>query len=347
MKLLFISPYPLKSGITSAYVQGYIQQYKQNGYDVKTEKVYFWEHKIMYSLKWLWLLRYALSPKTIFVLHQHTIPASGPMVIPYLFIMRLFNRNVIVVSHETVQTYAKHLPDYLKWVAYLYEWSVVTLSSFYVVHTRFHKEEIETLKKTSKVEIIPHPVPKVKTVEGERKVWGFYGMISQKKGIDLLLKAYQLLPPGSLPHLRVMGAAAPGENEFMARCKSSITKEHGSFISFTGFVKEEDKALLFSEVSLMIFPYRYVSQSGALTETCMYRVPYLASDIPFFKEFKESYGCGMVFSSDDTDSLKDALKQLAENPLNIRCQEFDDMEGCLSRERCAERFEKLFSTGVR
>ena len=188
---------------------------------------------------------------------------------------------------------------------------VVHLSSF-VVHTSFHKQEVSlhTHKNSDST-----PGCKVEIKERERVNWGFYGMLSAKKGVDLLIDAYQDFTPGSLPHLKIYGAAAPGEEKYYESCRKMVKSEFASYIYFNGMILEEDKAEEFSRLSLMILPYRYISQSGVLSEACMHRVPFLASDLPFFRDFKEKFGCGKLFKADDRDSLKEELM----NILKILC----------------------------
>ncbi|NLG17198.1 MAG: glycosyltransferase [Fibrobacter sp.] len=341
--LLIVIPYPQKSGIFSVYMTGYLDQYKKLGYEITTEKLYFWEGKIRYSLKWLYLMRYLADRKKTILLHVHTIPASGPFIILFLLLSRVLNRKVIVVSHETVQTYAKHLPRFARWIAYFYESLVVHLSSFYVVHTSFHKKEIESFAPTPKLRVIPHPAVKVEVKERERTIWGFYGMLSAKKGVDLLIDTYQEFPPGSLPQLKIYGAAAPGEEAYYESCRQMVKSEFSSLIHFTGMISEADKAEEFSKLSLMILPYRYISQSGVLSEATMHRVPFLASDLTFFRDFKDKFGCGRLFKTEDKESLKEEFVKISKDPLCISDEEFAALQNELSIERCAGEFQKLIS----
>lgn len=343
MRLIVISPYPLKSGIVSAYLSGYVDQYRQRGFDVVQEKMYFWEGKLRYSLKWLAMARYLLDKETIILLAQHTPPASGPLAPLYLLLARLAGRRTVVAAHETPDTYAKHLPASLRPIYNAYEASLVRLARHYVVHTRLHQEALQALVH-KKVHVVPHPVPKVQPIAsltGTRKAWGFYGMVARKKGVDLLLKAYQILPPGSAPPLRIMGAAAPGEEAYLEGLKAGVAATHKEHIHFTGYVKEEEKPSLFSDVGLMVFPYRWISQSGALAETCMYRIPYLASDVAYFKDFHATFGCGRLFKSGDEKSLAEVLAELARSPLVPSEEAFRSMEERLSFESCADRLEEL------
>jgi glycosyltransferase involved in cell wall biosynthesis len=343
LRLIVISPYPLKSGIVSAYLSGYVNQYRQRGYEVVQEKMYFWEGKAKFSLKWIALARHLVRPKTVILLAQHTPPASGPLAPLYLLLARLLGRKVLVVAHETPDTYAKHLPAGLRPLYNAYEASLVRLARHYVVHTRLHQEALQAIVKEP-VHVVPHPVPKVErqaNLSGRRKAWGFYGMVAKKKGVDLLLKAYQSLPAGSAPVLKIMGAAAPGEEAYLESLKASVAATHKDSILFTGYVKEEDKPDLFSEVGLMVFPYRWISQSGALAETCMFRIPYLASDVAYFKDFHATFGCGRLFKSGDASSLAEVLAELAKSPMVPAEEAFKSMEERLSFEHCADRMEEL------
>ena len=168
-------------------------------------------------------------------------------------------------------------------------------------------------------------------------------MLSSKKGVDLLIEAYQEFTPGSLPSLRIIGTAAPGEERYNEQCKQSVKPEFLQYISFTGMIQEEEKGTCFSQLSLMILPYRYISQSGVLSEACMHRVPYLASDLPYFRDFNMSFGSGKLFKTNDKVSLKESLRSLSENPISITDREFSILQKELSIECCADAFCKLIS----
>lgn len=343
MKLIVISPYPLKSGTFSYHMSGYVDQYRQRGFDVVLEKMYFWEGKLRYSLKWLALLRHLLSPRTVILLAQHTPPASGPLVVPYLLLARLLRKRAVVIAHETPDTYAKHLPAALRPLYHAYEAAVVRLASHYVVHTRFHREALQAIVHKP-VHVVPLPMPKVTRqadLSGVRKAWGFYGMLARKKGVDLLIKAYVGLPPGSAPVLKIMGAAAPGEEAYLEDLKASVPDSHKDLVRFTGYVEESDKPVLFCDVGLMVFPYRWISQSAALAESCMYRIPYLASDVAYFKDFHATFGCGRLFKSGDAASLGAELAALAVTPMIPSEEAFRSMEERLSFEHGADRLEEL------
>ena len=343
-QLILLSPYPLKSGIVGVHIRDYIEEYRKMGYSIKAEKMYFWENKLLYSLKWLYLLRYLVNRNNIFFFHQHTPTASGPFIIPFLLLLRLMGYKPIVVAHETPDTYAKYLSPFFKKLYYGYEKAIVALSYHYVVHTALHKREIEKLIHKPNLHIIPLPVPQVIRVVAEKKYWGIYGMVSHKKGVDLLLDAYQALPPGSFPPLKIMGTAAPGDEKYLATIQAKVKPEHAAHIHFTGYVADEDKATLFADVSLMIFPYRWISQSGVLNETCMYRIPYLAADVPFFQDFQESFGGGHLFPQGDVKGLQKVLMELADAPLHIGEEVFTAMEKLFSLDHCASRFQTLIES---
>lgn len=346
MKLVVFSPYPLKSGIFSAYMQGYLAEYRRLGMTVEHHKMYFWEDKLRYSLAWLRFLPRLLDREAVFVLHQHTLPASGPLAPLFLAAARLLGRRTVVVSHETMETYAKHLSGAGKGLVYGYEKRMMRLCTHYVVHTRLHRQELEGLGTGRPIQVIPHPVPTVPEANriqaGERKAWGFYGMVAKKKGLDLFLSAYLAHPPRTLPPLRIMGTFAPGEEAHLQGLKESIPSSHRSFITFTGYLKEEDKPALFGDLALMVFPYRWISQSGALAEACMYRIPYLASNLPYFREFRDEFGCGELFDLEHPESLEPLLLRIASEPLNPPASDFDALEERLSFPRCAARMQALF-----
>jgi glycosyltransferase involved in cell wall biosynthesis len=281
----------------------------------------------------------------IFLL-QYTPTITGPLVLFFLLAAKLSGHKVIIESHEPPSIYSKYLSGLIKSLYLQYEKRVLTWSSHYVVHNTFHREEMRSLASKATLSIIPLPVynREVKIEDRKRDKWGIYGQISYKKGLDLLVEAYQSLTAGSLPALKIMGRAAPGNEDYVEELKKSVKSGYSEYIKFTGFVAEEDKDKAFEDLGLVIFPYRWVAQSAALSEVILYRVPYLAADLPFFKEFHSTFGCGRLFKAGSSDDLKEALKLASQDPLSYESEAFENIKKALSMESCVKKIEAILSS---
>lgn len=73
-----------------------------------------------------------------------------------------------------------------------------------------------------------------------------------------------------------------------------LEKKIGNFISLKkGYLTEEEFSLLLYAVDALVLPYKLSSSSGAMFDGLAHGLPFLASDLPFFKEFSKK-GLGIT-----------------------------------------------------
>lgn len=337
MKLLIVGPHPFPNNGISTYIGHYADELSAQGHDVRTECIYFWASKLA---NWKWFrVAGRLDEGFDAVIVQFTPTASGPLLPWFLRRARARGVPVVVVGHEAPSVYSKHLPRLLRGLYHAYERAVYTGAARAIVHTELHAAELAAIGLRTPPVVIPHPLftTAAPTLEGTREAWGAYGMISHKKGLDLLLEAYQSRPPGHFPPLRILGGPAPGNDRYVETLKESIRPEFRGRVTFHGYIAADRLADELGSLSLMILPYRWVSQSAVLAEACRFRIPYLASDLPYFADFKARYGCGELFPRNDAAALLRALDALAAHPLRVSDAEFDRVLADLRLDRCAER----------
>ena len=64
-----------------------------------------------------------------------------------------------------------------------------------------------------------------------------------------------------------------------------------------GFLKDEDLSMLFYASDVVVLPYKITSGSGVMFDALAHKVPFVASDLDFFKEF-EQMGLGITAKRD-------------------------------------------------
>jgi glycosyltransferase involved in cell wall biosynthesis len=338
MKLLLVGPYPVRNNGISDYMAHYREELERQGHRVETETIYFWRDKARNG-RWLTLAA-RLREGFDAVIVEHTPTATGPLLPLFLRAAARRKVPVAVVGHETPSVYARHLPAFLRPLYHAYERAVYHGAACRVVHTAAHARELRAIGVEGDIQVIPIPVygPVPPSDAGARRAeWGYYGMISPKKGLDLLLEAYQSRPAGHFPLLRILGGAAPGNEAYVETLKASVRPGYSDHIVFNGYVEEDALARIFAGISLMILPYRWISQSAVLAQACMNRIPFLASDLPYFADFAREYGCGRLFRAGSAEALASALEAARENPPAAGGPEFDKVIGELSLARCAGR----------
>lgn len=337
--ILLVSPWPTANNGLSNYAGRYKEALERAGRRVETLRLYFWGEKST-AWKWISALSAAKRAGASSVLIQHTPTCSGPLLPWFLCVARRRGLRTVVVAHETPSTYARHLdrlPPARR--AYLgYEKAVASRAGAFIVHTRLHEREMVELG-APVAEVIPHAILNMpaKRLGRHPETIALYGQIGRKKGHDLVLEAIQSRPVGTFPVLEVWGAPGVGQEAYAEELRGMVRPEYRDRIQFRGYMPDDGKAQAFSRMRLALFPYRWISQSGALAEAVAHGVPYLASDIPFFKDFQETLGCGDLFRSDDPKSLAAALDDILSAPDRWSEEDFRRLHVALDMDVCCAR----------
>jgi glycosyltransferase involved in cell wall biosynthesis len=78
-----------------------------------------------------------------------------------------------------------------------------------------------------------------------------------------------------------------------------------------GFLKDEDLSILFYASDVVVLPYRITSGSGVMFDALAHTVPFVASDLDFFKEFAEM-GLGITAKRDPA-SFANAIENIGKS----------------------------------
>jgi glycosyltransferase involved in cell wall biosynthesis len=70
-----------------------------------------------------------------------------------------------------------------------------------------------------------------------------------------------------------------------------------------GFLTDEELSMLFYASDVVVLPYKITSGSGVMFDALAHRVPFVASDLDFFKEFEEM-GLGITAKRDPVSFAK-------------------------------------------
>ena len=133
---------------------------------------------------------------------------------------------------------------------------------------------------------------KVSELENEQNYILFFGRAEYYKGIDLLVDAYLRLNLNCKLVIAGSGNAMYMEDERIIRINR--------------FINDEEICDLFSKAALVVFPYRNATMSGVFSIPMYYRKKIVASNIPFFEQYKDSDI--HYFDTGDVASLTNAIK---------------------------------------
>lgn len=107
----------------------------------------------------------------------------------------------------------------------------------------------------------------------------FFGNINVNKGIDILMNAYNMLPPdvASKANLIVAG------KDYDGVCRQhAIASDRESHLIFR-HINDDELIFIYQNADVVCLPYRKTSQSGILEMAFYFKKPILTTDVPYFK----------------------------------------------------------------
>lgn len=139
----------------------------------------------------------------------------------------------------------------------------------------------------------------------------FFGSIRRNKGLDLLLRAMELLPEYTLTIAGESGDDAYFQSAILPRVRH--LKAAGWQIDLRDrFTPEDQVAALFNSHSAVVLPYtrQFVAQSGVVFMALAYELPVVASDAGGLRDLFDQYQIGTTFGESTPQALADAVRAL-------------------------------------
>jgi phosphatidylinositol alpha-mannosyltransferase len=146
---------------------------------------------------------------------------------------------------------------------------------------------------------------------GEGGSIGFLGRMEEpRKGLSILLKAFEILAPGR-PGLRLL-IGGHGDIDELRKQLPDELRERAVFL---GEVSEDDKVRLLHSVDVFCSPNTGGESFGIVTAEAMAAgVPIVASDIPAFRDVLRDGRAGELFTTGDTEDLAKVAGRLLDDP---------------------------------
>lgn len=145
-----------------------------------------------------------------------------------------------------------------------------------------------------------------KQIENRTKVnFLFFGRIFYYKGIDILIKATNLLAK-KYPDFKVTIA---GNTKVWQQEYQPIIETQDVFDLKIRFISKEELPDLFAEADYFVAPYREVTQSGPLLRAYNYNIIPIVSSEDGFTEYVEHNKTGFVFDSTNEQSLARVMEE--------------------------------------
>jgi len=196
---------------------------------------------------------------------------------------------------------------------------ILLMSNLMAVTMPKYVKILEKKYKAKNVALVPHgsfeivDLPKVN--KSKKKQVMTFGKFGTYKKVEEMIEAVELVRDRTGEELEIViaGTDNPNVKGYLDGVKKKYS--HVKDITFTGYVEEEDVPRIFSESSVVVFPYTSTTgSSGVLHQAGSYGKAVVLPNIGDLKELIEEEGYrGEYFQPSDTMGLATAIEKLITN----------------------------------
>lgn len=205
-----------------------------------------------------------------------------------------------VVEHESAR-WKRVLTDF-----------VLSKGSRFVVHTSVDKQNLLNRFPDCLVAIHPLPVfdqfpqPTINLPRRAKLELLFYGFVRPYKGLDVLLRAMNLLKDEDV-FLSVVGEFWRGEDEAKKYVADNGLANKVEIVP--RYVSDDEAASFFSRCDVVVLPYRSATGSAVIPLAYHYGKPVIATRVGGLPDVVEDGETGALIEPDSSVQLADAIKQ--------------------------------------
>lgn len=139
----------------------------------------------------------------------------------------------------------------------------------------------------------------------------YLGTIEPRKNLKNLIIAYSLLPEKIRSTHPLVLAGGKGWKDEEIRQAISEYQSKGYNIITTGYITDEEKAVLYNNTACFTLPSHYEGFGMPILEAMQYSAPVAISDIPVFHEVAGQ--AAVYFNQDDPDSIAREISRLIDD----------------------------------
>jgi glycosyltransferase involved in cell wall biosynthesis len=146
---------------------------------------------------------------------------------------------------------------------------------------------------------------------------GFLGRIHIHKGLDILIKAFRLIPPKYSEIKLLIYGLSQSNNKYDERYYLSLRKKSRSDkrIAWKGLLRQEERYQALSELDALIIPSRWLETGPlVLLEAWAAGVPVVGSRLGGLAELIEDDKGGLLFESENPRELANIIIRLYKDP---------------------------------
>ena len=180
------------------------------------------------------------------------------------------------------------------------------------------KDDLKVIIANKPILVSPHPIYDqygLKTdkkeasaklgVDNKKKTLLFFGLIREYKGLDILIKAMNLL--NDEYQLIIAGECYGDFKIYQDLIDSSKNKANIKVLE--DYIPDSMVSLLFSASDVLVLPYRDATQSGVVAVAYQMETPLIATNVGALGETVRDGATGMVVNTVTPDTLADTIKK--------------------------------------
>jgi glycosyltransferase involved in cell wall biosynthesis len=185
-----------------------------------------------------------------------------------------------------------------------------------IVHTQQGRERMLTQGiAAERLAVMPHGPLTPRTADVGDTMTGpitfiLFGKIKAYKGVDVMIKAFAMLPAALRAQARVRIVGKPYMDLAPLRDLAVAEGVADQFSFEPGFIEDDAVNALFGEGTVAVFPYREIETSGVLFLALAQGRPVVASDLGSFGEILQDGSQGHLVPPGDCAALSNSLAHM-------------------------------------
>ena len=266
-------------------------------------------------------LRFWIRPPDIIYIHWVPLIRKLPFDAWFLRIMQTRGIKLVYMVHNVLphDTGMKHKKAYRK---------IYHMVDFLTCHTEQVKKDLVEQFKISpeKVDVVPHgpmfhDTIKINYTEARKKlsyndqvVILFFGLIRHYKGIEFLLQSWKKVV-NVCPNAVLM-LVGHGDDFYLNQLKIIIDelKIGCHVLNEFRYVSNEELVIFHQAADILVYPYKEISQSGALLTGMTFGKPIVATKVGGIKEILVNNETAVLVDYGDVNGFSEALVDLIKDP---------------------------------
>lgn len=146
-------------------------------------------------------------------------------------------------------------------------------------------------------------------IANQQKVLLYFGLIRQYKGLDILIKAFDLLSEEY--ELLIVGEPYGDFQPYQDLININHNKDR--IHTVTRYVSDEEVPTYFSAADVCVLPYRSATQSGVTAIAYHFDLPVIVTDVGGLRGTVEPYNAGLVVDAPEPELFSEAIQTFFQN----------------------------------